>query len=141
MRLVRDERFTYRGYHGRPAECWLRLYVEPDQRPVAIVTELPDNPGASVTNRAEHLATVVATLADVEFHADGGAIVWIEHYPGDPRYPKPDTPHGEHFSRVRFEGYDGYGTFHTPHWSFIRKAAVEDLIGQPFPAFTTERRA
>ena len=129
MRLVRDERFGYEGYHGRPAECWLRLYHEIYQRPVAIATELSDNPGTSITNRAAELASVVAVLAIREHGDAGSSLIWIEHYPGDPNAPV-DTVHGEHYSRVEFEYSNSKGAFVDPKWSPITKAAVEDLVGQ-----------
>lgn len=56
MRQIRDEIYHYPGFGGAPSHCRLRVWRDPDFAPVVIVYELDDNPGTSVTNRAELLA-------------------------------------------------------------------------------------
>lgn len=46
---------------------------------MVIATELSDNPGVSVTNFAEGLATLVCR----RFSIDPEKLIWIEHYPAD----------------------------------------------------------
>jgi hypothetical protein len=77
---VRNFHFDYAGLHGRPARCGLELIELPNVRTVIIATELSDNPGVSVTNFAEELATLVCNM----FGIDPAILVWIEHYPADP---------------------------------------------------------
>jgi len=74
------ERFTFSGFHGRPAACGLERIDLADGRVVVIAIELPDNPGVSVTNFAELLATMVCH----RFGINPVKLVWIEHYPPDP---------------------------------------------------------
>ena len=81
---VREFHFDYAGLHGRPARCGLELIELPDRRTVVITTELSDNPGVSVTNFAEELATLVCNM----FCIDPMTLVWIEHY----GYPDRVTP-------------------------------------------------
>lgn len=52
-------RFRFAGLHGNPAECGIERIDLPDGRVVIVATELPDNPGASVTNAVELLALTV----------------------------------------------------------------------------------
>jgi hypothetical protein len=69
-------RFEYRGFHGFPSLCELELIPLADGRLVAIATERSDNPGTSVTNAAELLASQVCD----QFRIDPDPLVWIEHY-------------------------------------------------------------
>lgn len=73
------DRFHFLGLHNRPSCCRLHVFQERPERPcsVVVVTELDDNPGTSVTNAAEHLATVVCDL----YTLDPERLRWIEHYP------------------------------------------------------------
>jgi hypothetical protein len=77
---IRTFRFDYAGLHGRPARCGLEIIELPDGRTVVIATEFSDNPGVSVTNFAEELATLVCKM----FNIDPTILVWIEHYHADP---------------------------------------------------------
>jgi hypothetical protein len=58
--LMRSVRLVYPtpGFPRPSGECRLRVIRLPDSRVVAVVTEIPDNPGASVTNAAEHIAII-----------------------------------------------------------------------------------
>lgn len=68
--------FAYSGFHGCRSICDLELITLSDGRTVAIVTERADNPGTSITNIAEHLASWVCN----QFQIDPDRLVWIEHY-------------------------------------------------------------
>src|SRR2546427_9791448 len=76
MPLRYDRLYLARGSHGCPSYCWLRIYTTPGQTMV-LATEVDDNPGTSITNMAEHLATEVTRT----FGLSLDALVWIEHYP------------------------------------------------------------
>ena len=122
MHLRYDNLYLYRGYHGCPSYCWLRIYQAPGQT-VVLATEVDDNPGTSITNMAEHLATEVTRT----FGLSLGALVWIEHYPdrlvigGHPRLPAS-------FDLVTFtctpQG------LRAPQWRRVSKEQVETLMGQ-----------
>ena len=70
------EKFVFRGLNGRRGWCRLELLRASDGRTVAIATELADNPGTSVTNASEYLASNVCS----KFGVDPRSLVWIEHY-------------------------------------------------------------
>jgi hypothetical protein len=63
----------------RGGRCRVRIFLpeEPDRdAPVVVCTELPNNPGQSVTNSAEQIAAEV-----IRAHRLPTPLVWIEHYP------------------------------------------------------------
>ena len=67
MRLIEGYTHAFRGLTGVRSACRVRLYLpdaaEPGEilgdAPVVIVSELPDNPGTSVTNAIEQIAAEV----------------------------------------------------------------------------------
>ena len=87
-----DTHHTYKPpWSGIYARCRLRIY-EHEPHTVVLLTELPDNPGISVTNWAAELATEIAA----QYKLDLGRTLWIEHYPAAGEHP-------EHFDRIRFD--------------------------------------
>ena len=107
------------------------LYVyELGERLVAIASEREDNPGASVTNTAEHLASAILAR-----YAPGRPerLVYFERYPVS-------RIHGpvESIDRVDF-GWDGArAAFHSPRWMPSSREELERLIGEPYPAAPDE---
>lgn len=73
-------RQPYKGFHGCDSSCGITAGRTTDGRIVVIATELPDNPGTSITNMAEHLATAICQNLGIDPHR----LVWIEHYPARP---------------------------------------------------------
>jgi hypothetical protein len=61
MYLARDYIHPYNDAGRRPARCRVRIYLPDDMRdaPVVICSELPNNPGGSITNSAEVIAAGV----------------------------------------------------------------------------------
>ncbi len=108
------------------ARCRIRMY-RPDAGTVVVVaTELPDNPGVSITNWAEYLATEIRRV----YLTQGEALIWIEHYVERPsRFDKRATIK-ETFDRVlmRWNGY----SYEEPEWKKFDRAGVERLIREPF---------
>ena len=49
--------YKFRGFHGCLSECDLDIVRSSSKTTLVICTELPDNPGTSVTNLAAELAT------------------------------------------------------------------------------------
>ncbi|WP_309711164.1 hypothetical protein [Armatimonas sp.] len=135
--IVYDGPWHYQGYHGVKSVCYLRLYQpkESDGQPkeprpaIAIFTEIESNPGTSITNRVE----VLATLAWQFLQKPDAAPVVIEHYPNR-------GVHNTHTDRWQFpESFDFVefdkkpdGSFEKPTWRRIPHAEVEKLIGKPF---------
>lgn len=113
------------GFPGKTGECRLRLWRVVDdsygngKAYVAVVTELDDNPGASVTNSAESIyAALCEALAD-EYGVDERTTVrLIEHYPRG--------------SVARTDTYDEV-TFHLPSgtrpsWTRLRRERVALIL-------------
>ena len=52
MHVARDYIHPYKDAGGRPSHCRVRIYLPDDVRdaPVVICSELPNNPGGSITN-------------------------------------------------------------------------------------------
>jgi hypothetical protein len=132
MPLCYDRLYLYRGLHGCPSYCWLRIYMTPAQT-VVLATELEDNPGTSITNMAAGLATEVVRT----FGLPLDTLVWIEHYPahlginGGARLP-------ESFDRVTFT-HTAQG-LRLPQWCRLSQTQVETLIGQALPPDVQEVR-
>jgi len=93
---------------------------------VVVATELPDNPGVSITNWAEYLATEIRRV----YLTQGEALIWIEHYQERPRRFDKRATIKETFDRVlmRWNGY----SYEEPEWKKFDRAGVERLIREPF---------
>ena len=68
--------FQYKGFHGCQAQCEIEIHRHPEFTAV-VCSERDDNPGTSVTNFAEGLATLICA----EHKIDTATLVWIERYP------------------------------------------------------------
>jgi hypothetical protein len=77
MHLASDYIHTYRSARHRRARCRVRIYLPEDvcDSPVVICSELPNNPGGSVTNSAEVIAAEV-----IRSNRLPTPLVWIEHW-------------------------------------------------------------
>lgn len=66
-------------WEQKPVICWLRLFHDPAREPewVAVVTEVPGNPGGSISNRH---STVQAALVN-QFGVDLGSIALFHAWP------------------------------------------------------------
>ena len=96
--------------------CRLRIF-EHAQNPghaVVIATEVPSNPGPSVTNAA----ATIATQACARMALDPARLLFVEHY---------NDQDGERFALVSFERDNM--TLRRPKWSHTDKAKVEALTG------------
>ncbi len=76
----------------------IRIYLPEEERDavVMICSELPNNPGASVTNAIKRIAAEV-----IESHLLPTPLVWIEHHP-----PEKMEGHTETFDMVLFDSYE-----------------------------------
>ena len=108
-RIVVD-RYRFRPPHRCDAWCGLEILKATEARTAVIATELADNPGMSITNACEYLASRVCA----EFSIDPTELVWIEHY----TYP---APGGEN---RRLRSYDRV-TFRVP------VSRQEALVAEP----------
>lgn len=92
----RFPQFEYAGFHGCASFCALELVPLGDGRTLVIAIERADNPGTSVTNASELLASFVCD----RFGIDPAKLVWVEHY----GYASPTFPE-RGYDRVEFQRF------------------------------------
>jgi hypothetical protein len=119
----------------RGGRCRIRVFLPNEERDAAVVicTELPNNPGQSVTNAAEQIAAEV-----ILGHRLPTPLVWIEHYQDGAR-GTPEDPHT--FDLVIFSGYEITEwapclgetrlSIGRPTWKPLDRQSVEALVGEP----------
>jgi hypothetical protein len=98
MHLASDYIHPYRSAGGRPARCRVRIYLPEDalDAPVVSCSELPSNPGGSITNSAEVIAAAAIRANELPT-----PLVWVEHW------SKESTGGGEEtFELVVFSSYE-----------------------------------
>ena len=106
---------------GRHPRVRVRIFEgPPGEEVVVILTELPDNPGASVTNAVEFLAPQV--LARHRERIRGRSVTWIEHYPRESRAGAEET-----FDLVEFAPQPGGSP--VPRWSPLGRRGLDELLG------------
>lgn len=123
---VHEDELHFAGLHGYASQCGVHVFTG-NGAPIVVLEELPDNPGASVTNFCEHIANIVRR-AHAEFF-DGvhpTEIVWLEHYPRASR----GVRDRETFDRIFFQ-WDGV-KYSRPRWERYTREHLEKLIGWPF---------
>ena len=129
--VVYDGPWHYKGFHGCRSICHLRLLRPVETGPaetgpaVAIFTEIDQNPGSSVTNRIE----VLATLAWEFLQKPDPPPIIVEHYPNrgvhNTHTGKWQFP--EQFDLVEFDRKPD-GSFVRPRWRRISRKTVQELI-------------
>jgi hypothetical protein len=130
VHLARDYIHPYKDAGGRPAHCRVRIYLPDALRdaPVVICSELPNNPGGSITNSAEVIAAGVVRTNELPT-----PLVWIEHWPEESREGE------ESFELVVFSRYEVVerapylGETRTwigdATWKQLDRPTVEALVG------------
>jgi len=130
VHLTSDYIHPYKDAEGRSAHCRVRIYLPEDMRdaPVVICSELPNNPGGSITNAAEVIAAGV-----IQANKLPTPLVWIEHWPEE------SADAQETFELVVFSSFEvverapylgetrawiGDAT-----WKRLDRASVEVLVG------------
>ena len=106
-------RYDYKGFWNCDSRCD-KAHQRSDGKYVFVGTELPDNPGTSVTNFAEHLATAMRR----QYGLKPDDVIWIEHYREAKDRRKED------FDLVRFLGIEG-DSHRTPVWTRITEQAAD----------------
>lgn len=116
-------KFEYEGIGGEPSHCDLEVVMGNGGAALVICSEREDNPGTSVSNAAEFIAT---RLCRQRPEIDPQRLVWIEHY-------------SEHLSlillreftetwwRVVFEFDPRQRTFSRPDSTYITREEAEKL--------------
>jgi hypothetical protein len=130
MHLASDYIHSYKDAGGRPAHCRVRIYLPEDIHdvPVVICSELPNNPGGSITNSAEVVAAGVVRANELPT-----PLVWIEHWPEE------STEGQETFELVVFSSYEAVeralylgetqAWIGDAIWKRLDRASVEVMVG------------
>ena len=98
MHLASNYIHPYRSAGGRPSRCHVRIYLSEEVRdaPVIICSEVPNNPGGSITNSAEAIAAGVIRANKLPT-----PLVWIEHWPEESTEGGAET-----FELIVFSSYE-----------------------------------
>ncbi|MDX3186606.1 hypothetical protein ABT248_31620 [Streptomyces sp. NPDC000971] len=128
-RTVDDHMFTAGEAWGIPSTFRLQLFTAPGHRPVAVVTQTPDE-GTSLTNAAEHYASRVW-----ELHApdEPEPPIWIQHY-----VEPDDQQSNDAFDLVRLR-VDGRFELSVAGWLQIAADQIATLVGTPVDGTRGER--
>jgi hypothetical protein len=130
VHLARDYIHPYKDAGGRPAHCRVRIYLPDALRdaPVVICSELPNNPGGSITNSAQVIAAGVVRANELPT-----PLVWIEHWPEE------STEGQDTFELVVFSSYkvkerapylgETRAWIGDATWKPLDRASVEVLVG------------
>jgi hypothetical protein len=130
VHLASDYIHPYKDAGGRSAHSRVRIYFpdDPGDALVVICSELPNNPGGSITDSAEVIAAGVIQANELPT-----PLVWIEHWPEE------SADEQETFELVVFSSYEvverapylgetrawiGAAT-----WKSLDRASVEVLVG------------
>lgn len=122
--MFADREYTFEGFRGAESRCRLRLFTaRPIETVTAVVTELDDNSGTSVTNSAASLATQIC--ADYGINPECFALV--EHY-REARIS--GATFDESYSRVNLSYAEGVG-FKLLDWTYLTREALAALTDTP----------
>ena len=131
LHLTSDYIHPYKDAGGRPAHCRVRIYLpeETGDFPVVMCSEVPNNPGGSITNSAEAIAARV-----IRANRLPTPLVWIEHWPRESTDGGEDT-----FELVVFSSYEvmerapylgeARAWIGEPTWKALDRTSVEMLVG------------
>lgn len=128
IQVIYDGPWHFAGYHGCKSVCYLRLFQPAVVGPaVAVFTELSCNPGTSITNRIEALATMAWEF----LQKPETAPTVVEHYPGRGHYNS-HTGKWQFFEQFDLLEFDRKpdGSFEKPRWRRVSRDCVEALIGK-----------
>lgn len=116
----------YFDRNGKASFCRLELYRGKgacgSPRTVAVVTEVADNPGQSITNAAEEIATLITG----QFEILPAELIYFEHY-----YPgsyHDDTQLSDSYAQVFFLWQNRRA--YSAQWEFIDVASVTKFLDQ-----------
>jgi hypothetical protein len=131
MHLASDHIHPYKDAGGRSARCRIRFYLPNDvlDTPVIVCSELPNNPGGSITNSAETIAAGVILANELPT-----LLVWIEHWPKETTDGGEETFELVHFSSYKVEERAPYlgetrAWIGDASWKGLDRATVEALVG------------
>jgi hypothetical protein len=132
MHLASDHIHPYKSAGGRRARCRVRIYLPDDalDAPVVICSELPNNPGGSITDSAEVIAAGVIRINELPT-----PLVWVEHWPRESTGGGAETFESVVFSSYEVEERAPYlgetrARIGGATWEWLDRATVETLVGK-----------
>ena len=123
---IRVRNAGHRGY----GVYWLRLLCSADSDAVAVISEVPANPGMSETNAAE----IIATWVCKQHHLDPAGGRWFHHYPAGMLSSGGSVASGEVFQEVVFQSQDALSV---PRWTDVTARRIDLVVGDrltPLPS-------
>lgn len=158
---VYDAPYNYRGYYDKEPEgqAHVRLFSKPFERPVMVITDLPENPTTSVTNLIETLVPeIIRDLGHTAWLENEEPPIVIEHLP--PMNPREQKQAYGSLSEYRRDHEYSEATFDdwkprtvwiggrerleigNPSWRYMGRDEVAQLIGEEeVPPITFPRPA
>src|SRR6185436_6604885 len=115
--LKLDQIYRYRSLAAqRQGYCRLRIYNRRGGH-LVVLTEVPNNPGQSITAASE----VIATSLVKRYRLNPATTRWIEHWPADTR----DELSVASYALVAYTWLDGIAS--SPHWQSLSLERGEAL--------------
>jgi len=103
------------GFHGFESKFGLTVTAH-DEYALVVQTELPDNPGTSVTNMAEDLATLVLNNHPALQGYNHDQVYFVEHYAIDTRQQQAGgSMRDKDFDLIEMQWEKGRG-YTNPNW-------------------------
>jgi hypothetical protein len=131
VHLASDYIHPYKDAGGRPSHCRVRIFLSDDvlDSPVVVCSELPNNPGGSITNSAETIAAEVIHANELST-----SLVWIEHWPKESSDGGEETFELVVFSSYKVEERAPYlgetrAWIADATWKTLDRASVAILVG------------
>ena len=131
MHLASDYIHPFKDAGGRPSHCRVRIFLSDDvlDSPVVVCSELPNNPGGSITNSAETIAAEVIQANELST-----PLVWIEHWPKESSDGGEETFELVVFSSYKVEERAPYlgetrAWIADATWKTLDRASVAILVG------------
>lgn len=113
--------------------CGVALRPRASGEMVVILTEQPDNPGASIINAAETIATALCQ----QYQLDPNRTLWVEHQADRNQANRPRDPSlDEYYDQMTFQWTRGANGWQAAEvvWSHHPGTAwLEELLGHPLP--------
>lgn len=113
-----SEDFEFIGYHGCSSRCGLTL-LECDGDLLVILSELPDNPGTSVTNSAAIIANALRGRREIVRRHPVGKVYFVEHT------WRSHTGEADTWDLVMFHWDSGTQRYSNPKWRHLKNLDLE----------------
>jgi hypothetical protein len=126
---ILDTVAPFAGLHGNQAKMRLRIWKTlANGFFVVLFTELTDNPGVSVTNWSEHLAT--GALHAFEYLTPHN-VIWAENYQEDMESQEPFKQGSwDRFSQIMFTYDPKTENLTNPTWQRLTREKLAELVGE-----------